>query len=135
MLWYYATMLPFFVLAYPLKHFLFGFNWSSFVIVSPSLASLYVCLFPHIKKCIPFSLFSLVHEGKIKMDDIFPSVLKCVEIKPKKIMSLVPLLVQKRERCSVEECFCTLMLCVFIFIFGLLFSINPLFLISGSYYF
>jgi len=100
-LWYYATMLPFYILSIPFKHFFFGFNWYSMVLVSPSLASLYVCLFPNIKNSMPFSIRVIEH---IQLEDILPSVVKCFEIKPKKIMSIVPLLVQKRKKIFGRVC-------------------------------
>jgi hypothetical protein len=121
---YYATLLPFFVLAVPLKHFVFGFNLYSFLLVSQGLASLYVCIFPHIKKCMPLS-------EKIQHGYILPRLLKSFEIEPKQIMSVVPLLVQKRKKCC-EECLDTLIFCCLIFTAGALMS--PIFLAGGIYF-
>merc|ERR1712034_234599 len=94
-------MLPFFVLGYPLKHLIFGFNLYSFVFVSQGLASLYVCFFPQIKECMPFGYGKIEN---IEPEDILPRVVKSFEIKPKNIMSVVPLLVHKRKNCW-EGCF------------------------------
>jgi hypothetical protein len=115
---YYATLLPFFVLAFPLKQFIFGFNWYSFVFVSPGLAFLYIFLFPHIKKCMPFSVGEIEH---IKSEDILPNILKSFEIEPKRIMSVVPLLIRTRKVCSVE-CADTFLFYLLIFGLGLIFS-------------
>jgi hypothetical protein len=123
-LWFYATLLPFYILAFPLKYFVFGFNLYSFSIVSQTLASLYVCFFPEIKKCVPFA-------EEIELEDILPNILKSFEIKPKTIMSVVPLLVQKRKDCVVE-CVDTLLLSYFIFGAGFVMSI--LFLAGGFYF-
>jgi len=127
-LWYYASMLPFFVLAFPLKHFFFGFNLYSFIFVSPSLASLYVCFFPQIKKCMPYSSEKTEN---IELKNILPNILKSFEIKPQKIMSVVPLLVQKRKNCWVE-CVDTFLVCVFIFTFDVILS--PFFLVGKNYF-
>jgi len=116
---YYATLLPFFILAFPLKYFVFGFNLYSFWFVSQGLASLYVCFFPEIKKFMPF------------LEKIEPSLLKSFEIKPKKIMSVVPLLVQKRKKCLVV-CLDTLTMCFLIFMVG--FPLSLLFLAGGIYF-
>jgi len=129
-LWFYAIMLPFVILAIPYKHFVFGFNQFSFLFVSPGLASLYVCCFPHIKNSMPFSLSEIEN---IKLEDIFPSVLKCFEIKPEKIMSVVPLLVQKRKACLVEFAD-TFILCLIIFVVDFIFLLFPSFMLTGSYF-
>lgn len=117
-LWYYASMFPFFALVFPLKHFIFGFNWHSFVFVSPGLAFLYIFLFPHIKKCMPFSVGEIEH---IKSEDILPNILKSFEIEPKRIMSVVPLLIRTRKVCLVE-CADTFLFYLLIFGLGLIFS-------------
>jgi len=98
--WYYATMLPFFILAFPLKYFVLGFNWYYFLCVSQGLASLYVCIFPQIKQCMPFS----VGRKNVEPEDIFPGILKRFDIKPNKIMSVVPLLVQKKKKMFDRVC-------------------------------
>jgi len=114
-LWYYTTLLPFFVLAFPLKHFLFGFNLYSFWFVSQTLAFFYVCFFPHIKTCVPISMGEKESQpGK--------NILKSFEIKPKKIMSVVPLLIQKRKMFSVE-CADTFIFCLINFALSLFLSI------------
>jgi hypothetical protein len=101
--WYHATLLPFYILTIPLKQFDFVLNWYSFYFVSQTLASFYVCCFPQIKKCVPFS----VKETK--------------KNEPKKIMSLVPLLVQKRNNC--EERLNSLKICYYIFLIGFPFTL------------
>jgi len=126
---YYAAMLPFFVLGYPLKHLIFGFNLYSFVFVSQGLASLYVCLFPQIKECMPFGYGKIEN---IEPEDILPRVVKSFEIKPKNIMSVVPLLVHKRKNCW-EGCLDALMLCCLIFAMNMPISLIPL--LSGCCYF
>jgi len=126
--WYYVNMFPFFALAFPLKHFIFGFNWHSFVFVSPGLAFLYICLFPHIKKCMPFSVGEIEH---IKSEDILPNILKSFEIEPKRIMSVLPLLIRTRKLCLVE-CADTFILYLIIFGLGLIFSFP--FWASRSYF-
>jgi len=125
---YYAIMLPFFVLAFPLKHFILGFNLFSFLTVSQTLASLYVCFFPQIKKCMPWSCGKI---EKIESENILPEIIKRFEIKPQKIMSVVPLLVHKRKKCFVEI-LDTFMLSIFIFIMG--FLISPILLVFGIYF-
>jgi len=126
-LYYYTFMLPFFVLSFPLKHFFFGFNWYSFLFVSPALASLYICVFPHVKQCVPFSGKIMNTEFHISQD-----VVKSFEIKPTKIMSLVPLLVQNRNKCWVE-CLDTFMLSLVIFGLGAPMSLILIF--GGGPYF
>jgi hypothetical protein len=126
---YYAAMLPFFVLGYPLKHLIFGFNLYSFVFVSQGLASLYVCFFPQIKECMPFGYGKIEN---IEPEDILPRVVKSFEIKPKNIMSVVPLLVHKRKNCW-EGCLDALMLCCLIFAMNMPASLIPL--LSGCCYF
>jgi len=128
-IWYYATMLPFYALAFPLKYFFLGFNWSSFVLVSQGLALLYVCMFPQITKCLPFSC---VEREYTEFENTLESIIKSFEIKPNEIMSIVPLLVQKRQKCSVD-CADILMLCWFIFLIGLILS--PFFFFIGFIYF
>jgi len=113
-LWYYATMLPFVILAYPLKQFIFGFNWLSFCFVSPCLASLYVSFFSQLEKSFPFS-----SSGRIGI------------IEPKRIMSVVPLLVQNREHCLHK--FIVAIYCGFIiWLFG--FPFNAFFLYNGHFF-
>ena len=127
-LWYYASLLPFFVLAFPLKHFFFGFNLYSFLFVSQGLASLYVCFFPEIKNCMP------IRSGeteKLKFKNILRSILKHFEIKPKNVMSVVPLLVQRRKNCWVE-CVNTFLFCCLIFVFDIFLS--PFFLVGRNYF-
>jgi hypothetical protein len=97
--WYYTNMLPFFVLAIPFKHYVFGFNIYTFVFVSPGLASLYVCFFPHIKQCMPLTFAEVEN---IEAKNILPNMLKRFEIMPKNIMSVVPLLVQQKKDCWIE---------------------------------
>ena len=82
---YYTIMLPFFILAFPFKFFISGFNFSSYFIVDKALALLYVCFFPQIKELM-FNTF----------EDTSVNILNSFEIKPKKIMSAVPFLVQKK---------------------------------------
>jgi len=127
--WYYATLLPFFILALPLKHFLFGFNFYSFLFVSQGLASLYVCCFPQIKNCLPFSFGK---RENIEPEYILPRLLKRFEIKPIKIMSVVSSLVQKRKNCLIE-CLDTLIFCFLIFAFG--FGMSSALVLSGGSYF
>merc|ERR1712034_19090 len=119
---YYATLLPFFVLAFPLKQFIFGFNWYSFLFVSQGLASLYVCFFPEITRCL-----EIIEPGQIL--PIY--LLKSFEIKPQKIMSVVPLLAQKRKKCC-DECLNKLVCCFTIFIIGL--PLSVIFLAFGTYF-
>jgi len=126
---YYATILPFVILAFPLKYFIFGFNIISFLTVSQTLASLYVCCFPQIKKCIPWSFSKEIE--KIESENILPGIIERFGIKPQKIMSIVPLLVHKRKKCFVEI-LDTFMLCVFIFIMG--FWISVILLAFGIYF-
>jgi len=126
-LWYQASMLPFIILAIPLKHFVFGFNFHSWWSVTPSLASLYVCFFPQIKKCMPTSFGEI---ESIEPKNILPSILKSFEIEPNNIMSVVPLLVQNKKECWIE-CVNTYVMCFFIF--GSWFGLSLLFLASGYY--
>jgi len=130
-LWYYATLLPFFILAFPLKHFIFGFNMFSFWFVSQSLASLYVCFFPQITECMPFSIGKKENLIILELEDILPSMLKRFAIKPKKIMSVVPLLVHKKKNCKVK-CLNILMLCCLIFAVG--FPLSLFSVAFGTYF-
>jgi hypothetical protein len=129
--WYYATMLPFFVLTFPLNFFIFGLNWYTFVFVPQGLASLYVCCFPLIKKCMPFSSGEI---EQITIEKILPNIIKSFNIKPKKIMSVVPLLVQNRKNCWVE-CSDTIIMSFLIFLFGfpLLYVFLVLWYIDGNF--
>jgi len=111
--WYYAIQLPFLILSYPFKQFVFGFNLVYFFLFSQGLASLYVCFFPQIKNCIPFFR---IREIKT--------------IEPQKIMSVVPLLVQKRKDC-LEECIETLRFCYLIFLCGFPATLTLLFTIPN----
>jgi hypothetical protein len=101
---YYASMLPFFILAFPFKYFNFVLNWYVFSVISQGLASLYVCCFPHLKYSAPFKI------GEIEI------------IKPKHIMSVVPLLVQRRKNCYFEYVD-TFRFCYLIWIFGIPFTL------------
>jgi len=115
--WYYATMFPFFILAFSLKYFLLWLNWYYVVFVSQGLAAIYVCCFPEIKRCMPFS-FGEIGDIKPESKEILLKLLQNFEIKPKQIMSVVPLLVQKRKKCWTE-CLDTIALCFLIFLAGL----------------
>jgi len=105
LLWYYAILLPFFMVTLSLKQFVFGFNLSSFLFLSQGLASLYVCFFSQIKNCMPFKY------GEVET------------IEPCEIMSVVPLMIQKRKMI-----FDTLIFCYLIFFCGfpitIFFAIN-----------
>jgi len=125
---YYATILPFFILAFPLKHIVFGFTMYSFCFVSQTLASLYVCFFPQIKKCMPFSFGEM---ERIKLENILPDIVESFRIEPKQTMLVVPLLIQKRKKCWVEF-LDTILMNFFIFGFGFLFSL--LFWFIGIYF-
>jgi hypothetical protein len=127
-LWYHGSILPFTILAIPLKHFLFGFNYYSFWLVTPSLASLYVCFFPHVKKCMPSSFGEI---ESIEPKNILPSILKTFEIEPNNIMSVVPLLVQNKKKCWIK-CLDTYVMCFVIF--GAGFPLSLLFVASGYYF-
>jgi len=80
---YYITFLPFFILAFPLKFFILGFNFSSFSIVEKVFISFYVCFFPQIK--------TFIYD-----DQALEHITNSFEIKPIKIMSAVPFLVLNR---------------------------------------
>jgi len=127
-LYYYAALLPFFVVALPLKHFVFGFNLRSFWYLAQGLASLYVCFFPEIKKCMYFSVAEM---ETIEFSDILPRMLKSFEIKPEPIMSVVPLLVRNRKNRRVEflDTFC---MCWLIYLCGVFLS--PVFVANGVYF-
>jgi len=99
-LWYFATLLPFFILTFSLNYFIFDFNFSYLFLISQGLSALYVFFFPQIKKSMPFRTENII------------------EIEPHKLMSVVSLLVQKRIPCKVEFPD-TLRFCYLIFLFGL----------------
>jgi hypothetical protein len=125
---YYATLLPFFVLALPLKHFVFGFNLRSFWYLAQGLASLYVCFFPEIKKCMYFSVAEM---GTVEPSDTLPRMLKSFEIKPQPIMSVVPLLVRNRKN-RRQEFLDTFVMCWLIYLFGVFLSL--VFVVNGVYF-
>jgi len=112
-LWYHATLLPFYILAFPSKHYILGFNWLSFWFVSPALASLYICVFSHLAKYFPFS--SIEKET----------------IEPKRIMAVVPLLIQNREM-FLGKFFSAVYWCFVIFLLG--FPYNVIFIYSGNFF-
>jgi len=109
-----------------LKHYIFGFNLYSFLSASQTLASLYVCFFPQIKKCMWFGFGE-----EIDSEDILSTTLKTYKIKPNELMSVVPLLVQKRKQCWIEISN-TLLLCFIIFAYNLALSFP--FLLTGHYF-
>jgi len=124
---YHTIMLPFFVLAFPLKFFIFGFNFCSFLIIEKVLATLYICFFPQIRTCLIFN--------ECTLEDILNSF----EIKPKKIMSTVPFLIQKRQ--IFWEYFSVKFLChlvlnllvgILIFLFGFVASVP--FILTHNYF-
>jgi len=123
---YHIIMFPFFVLAFPLKFFIFGFNFLSFVFVEKVLATLYICFFPQIRTWI----FKVCTLGDI---------LNSFEIKPNKIMSAVPFLIKKRQTFggyfSVEflcNLFFNLLLGILIFLFGFVASVP--FILTDTYF-
>lgn len=124
-LWYYATLFPFFVLAFPLKLFFFGFNLYSFLVVSQSLASLYACFFPQIKKCMSGEI------ENIRFDNILQNLIT-FEIEPKQIMPVVPMLVQKRKKCYLDNIFFFLVIFALLFGSGLL--LCPIFVVGDNYF-
>jgi len=83
--WYYLIMFPFFILTFPLKFFIFGFNFTSFSIVEKVLLSFYACFFPQIKRLV------------LNKDGTWEDIVNSFEIKPKQIMFTVPFLVQRRK--------------------------------------
>jgi hypothetical protein len=108
-------MIPFFILAFPLKFFIFGFSSNSYFTVEKVLASLYVCFFPQIKK-----LFLNNQDEALEMEDILNSF----EIEPKKIMTALPFLVQQRKT-RWEDYFITLWICFCIVALGSIVSFLP----------
>ena len=111
-LWYYAILLPFFILAFPLKNFVLEY---SYLFLSQSLASLYVYFFPQIKKFIPLWSFGTMEQ-----------------IEPPSMMTVVPLLVQKRRNSFWIEWLSTIGVCCLIFLFG--FPLSLLFLMISTFF-
>ena len=110
---YYAALLPFFILAFPLKCFIFGFNSCSFLFLSQSLASIYVCFSPQMQKFI-------FNSGEIE------------KIEPENVMSVVPFLVEKRKKCNGVDFFQAFLFCSLFFMYNFLLSLP--FWISGTYF-
>jgi len=71
--------------------------------------------------------------GEMESENILPieSILKTFEIEPNNIMSVVPLLVQNKQKCWTE-CLNTNVMCCFIF--GAGFPLPLLFVASGYYF-
>jgi len=85
-LWFYVSLLPFFVLAIPMKYFDFVSAWYYFCLVAQGLASFHAFYFSYLKNWEPF------HTTETKI------------IEPQKIMSVVPLLVQNRKEWVLKFC-------------------------------
>jgi len=109
-------MLPVFVLAFPFKFFLFGFNIGSFLIIDKVVASIYVWFYPQIT----------LLWGELEPEDLLNSF----KIKPKRTMSSLPFLLFK-EGLGAKSVFIVFIL----FLVGLWCSIPFLLWGSGEAYF
>ena len=126
---YCANTASFFYFDFTLETLSFWIQFLLIFVCFPRFGSLYICLFPQIKNCMTFSFG---RRENIEPEYILPRLLERFEIKPPKIMSVVPSSVQKRKDCLVE-CLDTLIFCFLIFAFG--FVVSAVFVLSGGSYF
>jgi hypothetical protein len=89
----------------------------------PALATSYACFFPQIK--------IWMKQPEVEAKYLFENILESFRIKPRKIMSIVPLLMQKRKK-FLSEFLHTIVFFMCIFIMGL--GVSFIAVITGFYF-